>query len=110
MAVPVTQPLAERHFLSAKHGGDALKATVTLLGDNVIQAEVAVKHAKSAGGMFRAVAQPDVQWKLQQLQVLHSRRQPEKLSCYIRTNACIVVTFRKKVNSGVSLSRYPSCY
>ncbi|KIH64873.1 hypothetical protein ANCDUO_04814 [Ancylostoma duodenale] len=48
----------------------AMLATVTLLGDNVIQAEVAVKHAKSAGGMFRAVAQPDVQWKLQQLQDL----------------------------------------
>ncbi|ETN79757.1 rogdi-like family protein [Necator americanus] len=70
LAVPVTHPLAERHFLSSKHGGDALKATVTLLGDNVIQAEVAVKHAKSAGGIFRAVAQPDVQWKLQQLQDL----------------------------------------
>uniref|UniRef100_A0A183GGM4 Coiled-coil domain containing 52 n=1 Tax=Heligmosomoides polygyrus TaxID=6339 RepID=A0A183GGM4_HELPZ len=41
-----------------------------LLGDNVIQAEITVKHAKSTGGVYRGVAQPDVQWKLQQLQDL----------------------------------------
>lgn len=46
-----------------------LQATITLLADNVIQAEVAIKHAKTPGGVYRAVAQPDVQWKLQQLQV-----------------------------------------
>ncbi|KAJ1363467.1 hypothetical protein KIN20_023340 [Parelaphostrongylus tenuis] len=45
-------------------------ANVTLLGDNVIQAEVAIRHSKAAGGIFRAIAQPDVQWKLQQLQDL----------------------------------------
>ncbi|VDL73209.1 unnamed protein product [Nippostrongylus brasiliensis] len=70
LSVPPSQPQAERHFLTTKQGGDALKAYVTLLGDNVIQAEVAVKHAKSPGGVFRGVAQPDVQWKLQQLQDL----------------------------------------
>lgn len=42
---------------------------VTLLGDNVIQAEVAFKHVKSPGGTYRGTAHPDVQWKLQQLQV-----------------------------------------
>lgn len=42
---------------------------VTLLGDNVIKAEVNIKHAKMPGGVFRSNAQPDVQWKLQQLQV-----------------------------------------
>uniref|UniRef100_A0A1I7X2Z5 KH_dom_type_1 domain-containing protein n=1 Tax=Heterorhabditis bacteriophora TaxID=37862 RepID=A0A1I7X2Z5_HETBA len=70
LGVPLSQPLSERQFLIGKHGGDNLKATVTLLGDNVIQAEVVIKHAKTAGGVFRAVAQPDIQWKLQQLQDL----------------------------------------
>ncbi|KAK5975306.1 Protein rogdi [Trichostrongylus colubriformis] len=70
LRVPVSQPQAERHFLAGKQGSDALKAYVTLLGDNVIQAEIVLKHAKSTGGVFRAVAQPDVQWKLQQLQDL----------------------------------------
>ncbi|KAK6026154.1 hypothetical protein OSTOST_07927 [Ostertagia ostertagi] len=70
LGVPVSQPQAERHFLAGKHGSEALKAYVTLLGDNVIQAEIILKNPKSAGGVFRAVAQPDVQWKLQQLQDL----------------------------------------
>lgn len=70
LAVPTTQPTSDRHSLVGKHGGDNLKATVALLGDNVIQAEVAIKHQKTPGGVFRAVAQPDVQWKLQQLQDL----------------------------------------
>ncbi|XGW18615.1 hypothetical protein V3C99_002879 [Haemonchus contortus] len=70
LEVPPSQPIAERHFLAGKNGSDALKAYVTLLGDNVIQAEIILKNAKSAGGVFRAVAQPDVQWKLQQLQDL----------------------------------------
>lgn len=70
LGVSASQPQAERYILAAKHGGDALKANVTLLGDNVIQADVAIRHSKSAGGVFRAVAQPDVQWKLQQLQDL----------------------------------------
>ncbi|VDO78691.1 unnamed protein product [Haemonchus placei] len=70
LEVPPSQPIAERHFLAGKNGSDALKAYVTLLGDNVIQAEIILKNVKSAGGVFRAVAQPDVQWKLQQLQDL----------------------------------------
>ncbi|VDM58609.1 unnamed protein product [Angiostrongylus costaricensis] len=70
LGVSVSQPQAERYLLTGKHGGDALKANVTLLGDNVIQAEVAIRHPKASGGMFRAIAQPDVQWKLQQLQDL----------------------------------------
>ncbi|KAK6051802.1 rogdi-like family protein [Cooperia oncophora] len=70
LGVPVSQPVAERHFLACKNGSDALKAYVTLLGDNVIQAEVVYKSPKSPGGVSRSVAQPDVQWKLQQLQDL----------------------------------------
>ncbi|PAV85881.1 hypothetical protein WR25_09132 [Diploscapter pachys] len=70
LQVPITQSVSEKYGLIGKHGGDSLKATVTLLGDNVIQAEVAIKHLKAPGGVFRAVAQPDVQWKLQQIQDL----------------------------------------
>ncbi|PAV78341.1 hypothetical protein WR25_24772 [Diploscapter pachys] len=70
LQVPITQSVSEKYGLIGKHGGDSLKATVTLLGDNVIQAEVAIKHPKAPGGVFRAVAQPDVQWKLQQIQDL----------------------------------------
>ncbi|KJH52473.1 hypothetical protein DICVIV_01319 [Dictyocaulus viviparus] len=69
LGVSISQPQAERHYLTGKHGGDTLKAYITLLGDNVIQAEVTIRNSKSSGP-FRTVAQPDVQWKLQQLQDL----------------------------------------
>ncbi|CAI4224692.1 unnamed protein product [Auanema sp. JU1783] len=68
--IPVTHPNSEKHALAGKHGGDNIKAIVSLLGDNVIQAEVVIKHPKGPGGTYRGVAQPDVQWKLQQLQDL----------------------------------------
>ncbi|UMM25398.1 hypothetical protein L5515_005239 [Caenorhabditis briggsae] len=61
----------EKYQLMSRTGSsDNLKASVTLLDDNVIQAEVTVKYPKAGGGYYRAVAQPDVQWKLQQLQDL----------------------------------------
>ncbi|CAD6188419.1 unnamed protein product [Caenorhabditis auriculariae] len=70
LGVQNANPGTERYNLLPKQGGDNLKAIVSLLGDNVIQAEVTIKNPKVAGGFFRSVAQPDVQWKLQQLQDL----------------------------------------
>ncbi|EGT56712.1 hypothetical protein CAEBREN_20956 [Caenorhabditis brenneri] len=71
LKVPVNHGTTEKHQLVSRTGNsDNLKAAVTLLDDNVIQAEVTVKYPKAGGGFYRAVAQPDVQWKLQQLQDL----------------------------------------
>ncbi|CAB3402809.1 unnamed protein product [Caenorhabditis bovis] len=71
LGIPVQHANTEKYTLIARHGSsDNLKAMVTLLDDNVIQAEVTIKYPKAAGGYYRAVAQPDVQWKLQQLQDL----------------------------------------
>ncbi|VDM44776.1 unnamed protein product [Toxocara canis] len=58
----------ERIQLVQRNGGDTLKVNVALLGDSVILTEVTMKYAKAPGGLFRSTAQPDVQWKLQQLQ------------------------------------------
>ncbi|CCD72343.1 Protein rogdi homolog [Caenorhabditis elegans] len=69
--VAVSHGTTEKYQLMSRTGSsDNLKAAVTLLDDNVIQAEVTVKYPKAGGGYYRAVAQPDVQWKLQQLQDL----------------------------------------
>uniref|UniRef100_A0A0M3JAY6 Protein rogdi homolog (inferred by orthology to a C. elegans protein) n=1 Tax=Anisakis simplex TaxID=6269 RepID=A0A0M3JAY6_ANISI len=54
--------------LVQRNGGDALKVAVSLLGDTIIITEVTMKYPKAPGGVFRSVSQPDVQWKLQQLQ------------------------------------------
>lgn len=71
LKVSMNHGTTEKYQLMSRTGSsDALKAAVTLLDDNVIQAEVTVKYPKAGGGFFRAVAQPDVQWKLQQLQDL----------------------------------------
>ncbi|CAI5445014.1 unnamed protein product [Caenorhabditis angaria] len=71
LQIPVLQTTTEKYSLTPRQGAqDTLKASVTLLDDNVIQAEVSIKYPKAGGGYFRAVAQPDVQWKLQQLQDL----------------------------------------
>ncbi|MFH4980789.1 hypothetical protein AB6A40_007498 [Gnathostoma spinigerum] len=59
---------SERYSLVQRNGADTLKVSVLLLGENVIQTEVAMKYPKISGGIFRATAQPEVQWKLQQLQ------------------------------------------
>lgn len=47
---------------------DNMRCILTLLGDNIIQAEVNTKYTKAPGHVYRAVAQPDVQWKLLQVQ------------------------------------------
>uniref|UniRef100_A0A915D3C2 Protein rogdi n=1 Tax=Ditylenchus dipsaci TaxID=166011 RepID=A0A915D3C2_9BILA len=47
---------------------DNLNVTVALHGENVIQTDVNLKYAKSTVGYYRATANPDVQWKLQQIQ------------------------------------------
>uniref|UniRef100_A0AC34GVQ3 Protein rogdi n=1 Tax=Panagrolaimus sp. ES5 TaxID=591445 RepID=A0AC34GVQ3_9BILA len=58
----------EKFVLTARVNQDALKATVTLLDENIVQSEISLKHAKVPGGIFRSVANPNVQWKIQQLQ------------------------------------------
>lgn len=61
--------VTEKLVLMPRFGQDNLTATVSLHGENIIQAEVNLKYAKSAvGGFYRATAVPDVQWKLQQVQ------------------------------------------
>ncbi|GMS89784.1 hypothetical protein PENTCL1PPCAC_11959, partial [Pristionchus entomophagus] len=55
-------------LIDGKHVNDKMKAVVSLLADNVIQFEITFKHSKSPGGFYRGVAQPQVQWKLAQLQ------------------------------------------
>uniref|UniRef100_A0A7E4W1E3 Protein rogdi homolog n=1 Tax=Panagrellus redivivus TaxID=6233 RepID=A0A7E4W1E3_PANRE len=59
---------AEKYTLVSRSHQDVLKATVTLLNENIIQAEITLKHLKMAGGVFRSTAIPNVQWKVQQLQ------------------------------------------
>ena len=61
--------ITEKLVLLPRFGQDNLTAMVSLHGENIIQAEVNLKYAKSAvGGFYRATAIPDVQWKLQQVQ------------------------------------------
>uniref|UniRef100_A0A1I8B5S8 Protein rogdi n=1 Tax=Meloidogyne hapla TaxID=6305 RepID=A0A1I8B5S8_MELHA len=68
---PRSKPSTERFQLSSKvvpPQESNLTALVILCGDSVVQAEVSLKYAKSASGFYRATAQPDVHWKIQQLQ------------------------------------------
>lgn len=55
-------------FVLASRNSDSVRCTVTMLGENVISTDVAIRHPKAPGGTFRSAAQPDIQWKLQQLQ------------------------------------------
>jgi len=57
-------------FMLSSANGDHVKCGLTLLGDNIVHAEVAIRYPKAPGHIFRSVAQPDVQWKLQQVQDL----------------------------------------
>ncbi|KFD57594.1 hypothetical protein M514_01697 [Trichuris suis] len=50
--------------------GESLKCSFTLVGDNVAKAEITVRHPKLPSHFYRAVVQPDIQWKLQQVQDL----------------------------------------
>uniref|UniRef100_A0AC34RJ18 Protein rogdi n=1 Tax=Panagrolaimus sp. JU765 TaxID=591449 RepID=A0AC34RJ18_9BILA len=65
-APKVTQP--EKFILVSKNNQDSLKATVTLFDENIIQSEISLKYPKIPGGIYRSVANPNVQWKIQQLQ------------------------------------------
>ncbi|VDN25993.1 unnamed protein product [Gongylonema pulchrum] len=60
--------MTEKYSLLQRTGPEIFKCAVVLLGETVIQTEVAIKYPKMPGGVYRATAQPDVQWKLQQLQ------------------------------------------
>lgn len=64
----LSQAQTEKYTLVPRSGQDTLKATVTLLGENIVNTEINLKYAKAPGGTFRSTANPDVQWKLQQLQ------------------------------------------
>uniref|UniRef100_A0A914VPL1 Uncharacterized protein n=1 Tax=Plectus sambesii TaxID=2011161 RepID=A0A914VPL1_9BILA len=55
-------------FVLASRNSDSVRCTVTMLGENVVNTDVAIRYPKAPGGTFRSVAQPDIQWKLQQLQ------------------------------------------
>ncbi|VDP20282.1 unnamed protein product, partial [Onchocerca flexuosa] len=64
-------PTTEKFSLVQRTGAEVFKCSVVLLGESVIQTEVSpvtMKYPKMPGGVYRAVAQPDVQWKLQQIQ------------------------------------------
>uniref|UniRef100_A0A0R3RHX6 Protein rogdi n=1 Tax=Elaeophora elaphi TaxID=1147741 RepID=A0A0R3RHX6_9BILA len=61
-------PTAEKFSLVQRTGAEVLKCLVTLLGESIIQTEVVIKYPKMPGGIYRGTAQPDVQWKLQQMQ------------------------------------------
>lgn len=58
----------EKYTLLPSNNQESLKATVTLLDENIIQSEISLKYPKIPGGVFRSVANPNVQWKIQQLQ------------------------------------------
>jgi len=57
-------------FRLTSPNGDYVKCVLTLLGDNIVHSEVAIRYPKAPGHVFRSIAQPDVQWKLQQVQDL----------------------------------------
>lgn len=63
---PRPKPPTEKFQLQPRGGlqESSLNAVVTLCGDNVVQAEVSLKYAKSASGFYRATAQPSVHWKM----------------------------------------------
>uniref|UniRef100_A0A915Q4K1 AAA+ ATPase domain-containing protein n=1 Tax=Setaria digitata TaxID=48799 RepID=A0A915Q4K1_9BILA len=63
-----SNPTTEKLSLVQRTGAEAFKCSVILLGESIIQTEVTIKYPKMPGGVYRATAQPDVQWKLQQLQ------------------------------------------
>ncbi|CAJ0581185.1 unnamed protein product, partial [Mesorhabditis spiculigera] len=66
--LPTKQSKSETYELTSKNAADGLKAKLTLLAENVIMAEVQFKHPKTTGGHYRGTAQPEVQWKLTQIQ------------------------------------------
>ncbi|VDK87345.1 unnamed protein product [Litomosoides sigmodontis] len=61
-------PATEKFSLVQRVGAEVLKCSVVLHGESIIQTEVIMKYLKMPGGVYRGAAQPDVQWKLQQLQ------------------------------------------
>uniref|UniRef100_A0A1I8A0S8 Mab-21 domain-containing protein n=1 Tax=Steinernema glaseri TaxID=37863 RepID=A0A1I8A0S8_9BILA len=61
-------PQTEKFALAQRTGQDQLRANVFLLAENVIETDVTLKHPKCPGGVYRATARPNVQWKLQQVQ------------------------------------------
>ncbi|KAI1725329.1 rogdi leucine zipper containing protein domain-containing protein [Ditylenchus destructor] len=63
-----TKSNKEKYSLLPRSGQDNLNVTVTLQDENVIQTDVNLKYAKSAVGYYRATANPDIQWKLTQIQ------------------------------------------
>jgi hypothetical protein len=48
-------------LMLVSRANDAVRCTMTLLGENVVQTDIAIRYAKAPGGFFRAVAQPDIQ-------------------------------------------------
>ncbi|TKR78049.1 hypothetical protein L596_018918 [Steinernema carpocapsae] len=61
-------PQTDKYTLIQRTGQDQLRVNIVLLAENVIQTDVTLKHPKCPGGVYRSMAQPDIQWKLQQLQ------------------------------------------
>ncbi|CAG9540123.1 unnamed protein product [Cercopithifilaria johnstoni] len=61
-------PTKEKLSLVQRSGAEVFKCSVMLLGESIIQTEVIIKYPKMPGGAYRGAAQPDVQWKLQQMQ------------------------------------------
>lgn len=59
----------EKYTLSSPIG-DNVKCVVTLLGDNIVHLEATIRYQKAPGHFYRAIAQPDVQWKMHQIQDL----------------------------------------
>lgn len=58
----------EKFTLVPRFGQENLNASVMLHGENIVHTDVNLKYSKSALGYYRAAANPDTQWKLQQLQ------------------------------------------
>ncbi|VDN07333.1 unnamed protein product [Thelazia callipaeda] len=61
-------PTTEKLSLVQRTGTEVFKCSIILFGESILQTEVTLKYPKMSGGVYRASAQPDVQWKLQQLQ------------------------------------------
>lgn len=68
LEIGVRPASSEQLHLKQRNGMDSLRATVVLVGENIIQSEVSFKYPKAPGGVLKTCAQPEVQWKLQQLQ------------------------------------------
>lgn len=57
----------EKFMITNPSSTEVIKCVLSLLGDNIVQAELTVKYPKAPGHVYKGTVQPDSQWKLQQV-------------------------------------------